>query len=813
MSSPHCFSHSTPLKSSQRTGDSKPSATATEERSRMNIPKPYCNFVNDYLLPWERAPILTQRIKQDGSLQDVLGGLIPKQAEMKMYEPLTRLFNTIAGMISNELDPKGEPMVFYLSHNLPPAGQSRQEDHSLKPDLHILPPKDVFTKVTRFDKDKNLRIPWSTLESFVEVKVEDNWDHRQAIDYLETLLQYRPDKIYALGMQCNQNSYCFYYGDACIQRMSPNFSWKEDLNELVLFIYSLRYGYQEQVGRDKTYTLHDINWQDIKATPTWHISSNPSTTNEVRPMFARKGKTGRRTWLGIGRELSHSTPLTAVASKSKIRIVKDMWRDERRRFVECELLDLIHEEVFVPGVVRHIRAEPVEKLTVYDTEDGSRIKDRVILASTGLRLSACESVLEFLKVMYDLVETHEQVLNRGVLHRDLSWFNVLCKPEHFITNGQDNNKHPTISKSQGSKHPTIAELLDKSGGVNDPLCLLTDFDNACRTEGKVPTGATERTGTPMFMACELLYGQKVYEMLYTDPVPPVNSNQFDLEGDVLEAYLRVYGQTRYDAYNEDLISYLSGVKESEGIHPYVAGDFSLSHQPHHDMESVYWIIIWFLTKAWPTGFDPDLGTFGRNSHSTLRRTMLDREANTDPDDAMTLLRKSREGWKMTLHAAYEGLSEMLSGMGQYLCMRWSRFPNIFPLHCHEAFKRLLLKQIFRMTVEDKPIPIQGPRPPPLIVTDKEKRSDKPGTSRQSRKSQKRRSSTLVESGPPHKKQRRRRQLTTREVASEEDGAEELETEENFVPEDPIAEDETASAENALVDKFRDNLANDGKWFL
>ncbi|GJJ05832.1 hypothetical protein Clacol_000019 [Clathrus columnatus] len=155
-------------------------------------------------------------------------------------------------------------------------------------------------------------------------------------------------------------------------------------------------------------------------------------------------------------------------------------------------------------------------------------------------------------------------------------------------------------------------------------------------------------------------------------------------------------------------------------------------------------------------------------------------------------------------------------MGGYLCMRWSGFPEFSPVHCHEVFKRLFLKEIFRMTNEDKPIPIRGPRPPLLTLTDesfKEKGSS--DASRQSRGSQKRRSSTFGNRGPP-KKQRHRREITLDKLCLKEDEevicegsepegtvVEELDTEDRSV-------EANTSLENALVDKFRENLANDAK---
>jgi hypothetical protein len=96
---------------------------------------------------------------------------------------------------------------------------------------------------------------------------------------------------------------------------------------------------------------------------------------------------------------------TNIASSS--RVVKDMWRDERRRFEEEAILNKIHRHGFVQGVVRVAASGPLPDVYIERNVGGQprrRSKRRLIMGSTGNRLSACESVLQFLKVMYDALE-------------------------------------------------------------------------------------------------------------------------------------------------------------------------------------------------------------------------------------------------------------------------------------------------------------------------------------------------------------------------------------------------------------------------
>ncbi|GJJ11293.1 hypothetical protein Clacol_005525 [Clathrus columnatus] len=357
-------------------------------------------------------------------------------------------------------------------------------------------------------------------------------------------------------------------------------------------------------------------------------------------MLARRG-TGRRTWIGIGREIEESSTVVDTSEKVRVRVVKDIWRDTSGRFTESQILVQIHEDKYVAGVTRHISVGTVNELTVTDHLQGNRVKERVVMGSTGLRLSACGSVLEFLKVMYNLVETHEQlVVKRRVLHRDISWYNVLCQPEHFI--GDDNV----------TDHATIGKLLRKEGKEREPLCLLTDFDNASLMEDDNPVVAAQKTGTPMFIACELSYGSFA-DRLMREANVVFAPNQFSLKGKALEAYL----------------------------------------------------------GAWPTDVDLELEP---DNHDFLEGVMLSRRIGLTGQAFLivpSILRSSEENWKDILNSVYKPLAGMLFNMSQYICMRWSEFPEAISWHPHEAFKRLLLKEIIRMTDDNCPIPIEGPRPP------------------------------------------------------------------------------------------------------
>ncbi|GJJ08993.1 hypothetical protein Clacol_003214 [Clathrus columnatus] len=299
--------------------------------------------------------------------------------------------------------------------------------------------------------------------------------------------------------------------------------------------------------------------------------------------------------------------------------------------------------------------------------------------------------------MYDLVETQQQILERSVLRQTFNWDTALCNPQRFTKDA------PVLDCSTMGKIPGEED--------KESLCS-TDFKNACFTANQNFSGILKTTWMPMFMACELLYGKGSYEMLCQYHIPPVTLDQFVLEGNVLELYMKICGQRRYDSYNNWLQSVLSGVVKE--VHPFATGDFTISNQPHHDMESVYWIILWFLVTSWPNEValeDLNLSISGRNSHHFIIRSMLARGTDMDTYPIVNFLANSKEIWELKLHPIYQLLAGMVADMGQYIAMRWSRFPDAPFWHSHEAFKRLLLKEIFRMTKDHNSVPIRGSIPP------------------------------------------------------------------------------------------------------
>ena len=122
-----------------------------------------------------------------------------------------------------------------------------------------------------------------------------------------------------------------------------------------------------------------------------------------------------------------------------------------------------------------------------------------------------------------------------------------------------------------------------------------------------------------------------------------------------------------------------------------------THRPHHDVESLFWVLCYSLARALPFGADhrrgPSLDGFCR---SLLDHAVPLCPSSSDPRDVY--LDATSHTWARLLHPRLRSFYNMLSLMGVLFRISWSR--RIKDAKCrvvHQAFKRLLFNEIWRMT--------------------------------------------------------------------------------------------------------------------
>ncbi|KAH7097356.1 hypothetical protein BKA62DRAFT_451558 [Auriculariales sp. MPI-PUGE-AT-0066] len=206
----------------------------------------------------------------------------------------------------------------------------------------------------------------------------------------------------------------------------------------------------------------------------------------------------------------------------------------------------------------------------------------IILSTVGDVITYCTDVEQSVCVMHDTIDVVKRLAGKDMMHRDLSFGNVLCNPSNL--------KEPLLTS------PTCAEAVTNPDNRNPlPKCLVIDLDHAKLVKGGSTDPARfEVAGTELYMSSELLdAGQTawrkrdiptVQELL--PPIPPQLSDRFSKNFpnyktfDDLQAALQ-------DVLNQ-------AVKLFEDKDEIRRGDSQPIHTPRHDLESIFWVFSIFL---------------------------------------------------------------------------------------------------------------------------------------------------------------------------------------------------------------------------
>ena len=139
----------------------------------------------------------------------------------------------------------------------------------------------------------------------------------------------------------------------------------------------------------------------------------------------------------------------------------------------------------------------------------------------------------------------------------------------------------------------------------------------------------------------------------------------------------------------------------------VPEQLAVKHEPRHDVESVFWVLVCCLVRALPDGAD-DKPT---EASDLIFKNMLYHEIpgslSNRRDDA---LRWPQQFWEDALHPELRMLAPMIVRMCELLCINWrnrSTPSNRFLLH--QGFKRLLFMQIREIGEKDIRLNMKRPR--------------------------------------------------------------------------------------------------------
>jgi hypothetical protein len=193
---------------------------------------------------------------------------------------------------------------------------------------------------------------------------------------------------------------------------------------------------------------------------------------------------------------------------------------------------------------------------------------------------------------------------------------------------------------------------------------------------------TSSQGTPRYIARTIQKGEdkdvSTKQLGHRFPI---------LTGTARNLYLAKYGEKTYEEYTNNF----------DKAPPYkekVAG-YKFLHRPHHDMESVIWVLIDGLVHAWPVDSEQDVTSQAETTMGMLQNHVI--LSYRDSRDGIEQYKK--EMWLKILHPKMHFLAEMMVELSKFLHGDWSLWMNnndngaLKPDFLHEALKRLLLQAI------------------------------------------------------------------------------------------------------------------------
>lgn len=157
-------------------------------------------------------------------------------------------------------------------------------------------------------------------------------------------------------------------------------------------------------------------------------------------------------------------------------------------------------------------------------------------------------------------------------------------------------------------------------------------------------------------------------------------------------------------------------------------DVKFSHRPDHDVESIFWTLLYALITAQPK--DGPHGIRSEMLEEAFRlfhKHAIPQEGEIEEDSRKHFFYWGKWSFENALHPGLKDLAPMLVDMALQICPEYAYLvPSPPEDHLHEAMRRILLQQIVSMQ-DDIPLDPDNPRPkdppPPPGEQDTEQQKD------------------------------------------------------------------------------------------
>lgn len=314
-------------------------------------------------------------------------------------DQFVELANELSAWVKEVVSPDDAMMIVFVN-----ASSKFPEDHpagtKARPDVVALKAENPDAATQSLKVDKSL-LQWAGLESVMESQSSHTTEDAsilQALAYMYYSLQARPDRHCLVGLQFNDEGFVFLAIDATGCKKTKRLSWRRDpqYTQLLLtaFIYILYKPNPLMVDETVVRTTVEgrvhfyfpgLDFGDAMLQPYYRV-------HHAGYLFGARSTVFKR---------ARKSPPGKIKGKSA-DFIKEQYKRPGRRFIEPEVIDHIHKDGDVPGVVRlldwHLAGEAkLAKFRLVEQDHGPFLID----APTPREL--------LIGSLYDLIESKSSV--------------------------------------------------------------------------------------------------------------------------------------------------------------------------------------------------------------------------------------------------------------------------------------------------------------------------------------------------------------------------------------------------------------------
>ncbi|KAH7099962.1 hypothetical protein BKA62DRAFT_771891 [Auriculariales sp. MPI-PUGE-AT-0066] len=514
--------------------------------------------------------------------------------------------------------------------------------------------------------------------SFIEIKYKSD-NEGQWMNYAKDLWRYRPDMSIVHGLYMANQQIGLVSCEACDTWTSKQYGIRSNAAEelLAACIAHVFLVYQSLGSRLKTLRART----DIIKNGVVYEFEIDSKVLYFAPFLAKRPP-GRGSIVGhilnVEGKIATVEEIRAAYSAPAKGIIKlsyqskhdhesHMYRQAHGQGRAADEGTESENEFDIPGLAKLRWSKSYPEMSTRPLEVGKQSSqlEVIILDSVGDPFHTCKTPREMINAVYVLLIYLEKMLMRDVMHRDISATNVLV-------GRRQTSCDVTMQTPEDPVERDIENVLGK-----DPKVLITDMDHAIGYKIRGEPGSVSRTGTPLFTAGEafivdgvpIQWSRKNFsqsmllpDVLFPRHRPPTFDQAFELDPkrhtDGLEM---LYDDEQFKALLAKISTETRNLLEEE-----LVLRVPIRHRPRFDAESCFWILVWFLVRAWPTSEKPENKDFHAEScaYSLFVTGMLINKAPT----------AAHRHDIFPLHSKLAALKMMLEDMQTYLfSIPWYQF--------------------------------------------------------------------------------------------------------------------------------------------